>query len=94
VSIFANPRAIADAREAGQVGAAVQAEVKRGEVAGFYVKRREDVTTLSHAERVERAIELLGIGESRASPPAFVRVFWREDHATNVPLYARAQGRL
>jgi hypothetical protein len=28
------------ARETGQVGAAIQAEFKRGEVVGFYVKRR------------------------------------------------------
>lgn len=46
------------ARE-GQFAAAITAETKRGEVAGLYVKRREDVTKLSPAERAERVKRVL-----------------------------------
>ena len=49
------------AKAAGQHGAAIAAETKRGEVAGFYVKRREDVTRLSASERADRIKRVLKI---------------------------------
>jgi phage terminase small subunit len=42
-----------------QYSAAINAEVKRGEVAGFYVKRTEDVTGLSREQKRERLLKLL-----------------------------------
>lgn len=42
-----------------QYGAAISAEVKRGEVAGFYVKRTEDVTGLTREQKKERLLKLL-----------------------------------
>ena len=48
-----------NAKRAEQYAAAVAAETRRGEVAGFYVKRREDVTKLSREERAERLKRLL-----------------------------------
>lgn len=48
-----------EARAANQYAAAITAETKRGEVAGLYVKRREDVTKLSPAERAERVRRVL-----------------------------------
>jgi hypothetical protein len=54
------------ARETGQFGAAIQAEVKRGGVVGFYVKRRENVTQqFSPGERVERIKQLLASADAR-----------------------------
>jgi hypothetical protein len=53
------------AREQGQLSAAIHAEVKRGEVVGFYVRRRENVTELSAEERAERVQALLSLAESR-----------------------------
>lgn len=47
------------ARAEGQLSAAINAEVKRGEVAGFYVKRTEDVTGLSREQKRERLLKLL-----------------------------------
>ena len=42
------------AREKGELAAAIQAEIKRGEVGVFYVKRREIVTPLQPEERGKR----------------------------------------
>lgn len=47
------------ALKAEQFAAAITAETKRGEVAGLYIKRREDVTKLSPAERAERVKRVL-----------------------------------
>jgi phage terminase small subunit len=47
------------AKQAGQLGPAITAEMKRGEIAGFYVKRREDVSRLTPAERADRAAKIL-----------------------------------
>ena len=55
------------AREKGQFAAAIQAEIKRGEVVGFYVKRRENVTTLSPEERSERVEQLLVLAKARTA---------------------------
>jgi hypothetical protein len=55
------------ARESGQYGAAIQAEVKRGEVAGFYMKRCEDVTPVKPEERETRVLALLKNAEARAA---------------------------
>jgi hypothetical protein len=60
------PRRCDSARESGQFGAAIQPEVKRGEVAGFSVKRRENVTQLSSDERAERVRQLLSVAQIRA----------------------------
>jgi hypothetical protein len=53
--------------ETGQYGAAIQAEVERGEVVGFDLKRRENVTQLSPDERAERVTQLLGLAKARAA---------------------------
>lgn len=42
-----------------QYGAAINAEVKRGEVSGFYVKRTEDVTGMTREQKKERLLKLL-----------------------------------
>jgi len=57
------------AREKGRFGAAIQAEVKRREVVGFCVKRRENVTQLSAEERSERVTQLLVLAKARAAHP-------------------------
>ena len=43
----------------GQMSAAVTAETKRGEACGLYVKRTEDVSRLTPAEREERVVAIL-----------------------------------
>jgi hypothetical protein len=45
--------------ETGQIGAAVAAEVKRGQVAGFYARRKENVTKVTPEERVQRVAAIL-----------------------------------
>ena len=50
------------AKASKQYGAAIQAEIKRGEAAGFYVKRRENVRPpMSHEQPKARLCALLRI---------------------------------
>lgn len=46
---------------AGQVSAAIRAQELRGKVAGFYVERHEDVTSMTPEQRRARLAQLLGL---------------------------------
>jgi len=43
------------------------AEIKRGEVAGFYVKRRENLTPLSREEAEKRVLEIVETARRRVA---------------------------
>jgi phage terminase small subunit len=50
------------AKASKQYGAAIQAEIKRGEAAGFYIKRRENIKPTMSPEQLEaRVCDLLRI---------------------------------
>jgi len=44
------------AKGSKQYGAAIQAEIKRGEVAGFYVKRRENIKSPMTRDQLEASV--------------------------------------